>query len=176
MNLFKVKVWPYMVVSLGLLFLMPIFHPSFRVLFLLPCLVVLCYQRPFIFCLWASFLCGILLDILSSERFMGLYVTSYCGAVALLYPQKRHFFADNVSTLPILTFICSIFVSCIQLLLIYIFQKSVLLNWAWFTTNMLFMPVFDAIFAFVIFLLPKMLFGKPRRRGNDYFMHHTNIE
>lgn len=176
MNLTKIRLWPYAVISLAQLFLMPIFNTSLRLSFLIPCLVVLFYQRTFIFCLWSSFFSGLLLELLSSESFLGLYVTSYCCAAAIIYPQKKHFFADNLSTLPILTCLTSVCVTFSQVLLIYIFQKEVLLNWSWFATNILFMPFFDSAYAFFLFLMPTILFGKRRRHGKDFFMHRSNMD
>ena len=176
MNLAKKYLWPYLLLSIALHLIMPLFHSSFRVSFLVPLLVILYYQKPLIFCLWMSFLCGLLLDLLSSERFFGIYTSSYCCATALIYPQKKHFFADNLSTLPLLTFFTSGLITGAQILLIYIFQRKIPLNWYWFATNILIMPLVDSMYAFFLFLMPSLLFGKRRRHGKDYFIHRPNLE
>jgi hypothetical protein len=33
------------------------------------------------------------------------------------------------------------------------------------------MPALDSLFAFSIFTIPAFFFGKPIRKGSDYFLH-----
>lgn len=176
MNLAKIRLWPYFAISTTLLLLAPVGAPSAKLSFLIPCLVTLFYQKPLIVCLWSAFAFGLLLDILSSSAFLGLHVTSFCAATAIIYQQKRHFFADNLSTLPILTFLTSALATAVQVVLIYIFQKEVVLGLKWFITNILLMPLFDSAYAFILFLLPSLVFGKPRRRGGDFFLNSSNMD
>jgi rod shape-determining protein MreD len=122
-----------------------------------------------------AFFFGLLLDFLSSSSFLGLNVTSYCAATALLYPQRRNFFADNVSTLPLLTFFSAVSLTMLQLILTYIFERHILITLEWAITNIVLFPLFDSMYAFAVFLLPSMLFGKRRRYGNDFFMSSTRM-
>lgn len=173
MNLSKVRLLPYALTSLIFILLSPVFYPTARLSYLIPCLIILFYQKPLISCLWASFFAALFLDLLSSNTFLGLHVTSYCAATAIMYPQKRHFFADNLTTLPILTFLTSIAVTAFQGVLVHVFQGKATFGAAWYLTNLLFMPLLDSAYAFTVFLLPFLLFGKPRRHGNDFFLHKS---
>lgn len=173
MNLSKAPLLPYVILSLALTLFSPIFFPEVRLFYLLPCLIVLYYQKTLFFCLWASFAIGLALDLLAPGHFIGLQVTSTCAATTLMYAQKRHFFADNLSTLPLLTFFTSIVATLLELALAYIFHKKIILGNSWFLTNLLFMPLLDGAYAFIFFVLPGIVFGKPRQRGADFFLHST---
>lgn len=173
MNLIKIRLWPYILFSLAMVLFSPVLLPSFRLLFFVPCIVVLLYQKPLFSCLWMSFGFGLLLDLLSADNFLGLHVTSYCATTALMYPQKKHFFADTLSTLPILTVITSLSITLFQSVIVYIFQKSVTLGAAWAFTNLVIMPLLDGVYAFTVFLVPSLIFGKRRRYGSDFFMRSS---
>lgn len=170
-SLAKIRLWPYVLVSLLFILLLPVFYPAARLSFLVPCIVVLFYQKRLIVCLWASFMAGFLLDLFSSATFFGLHVTSLCLATAFIYPQKRHFFADSLSTLPILTFLMTVLSTVLQVAFMHIFQSGAAIGAPWFFTNILAMPLFDSAYAFCLFLLPSLLLGKPRRHGKEFFLH-----
>lgn len=170
MNLSKIRFWPYICLSTLCFLLTPVFFPSLHLSFFVPCLIVAFYQKKLIEVLWLAFGFGLLLDLSTSHSFFGLYTSSYCLAVAILYPQKKHFFADYLTTLPVLTFLAAALVTLVQATLFYMLQKNVVLGGAWFLTDILVMPLLDACYAFIIFLLPSLLFGKQRRYGSDYFL------
>lgn len=176
MNLARITLWPYVVGSILMSLFGPVFFPGARLSFLIPSLVVLFYQRRLSFCLWAAFGLGLLLDTLSSSPSLELHVISFCTATALIYPQKRHFFADNISTLPILTFITSVTITLTQVAIAYIFQSKMIMGVDWVVTNLVLMPFFDSIYAFLLFQIPYLLIGKPRRRGRDFFLHSSKMD
>lgn len=147
----------------------PILFPSLRLIFFAPFIVVFYYKKSYEFCLWSSFLCGLAVDTLSSTMRLGLYAIDYCLTTALLYNQRRHFFADSITTLPIMVFFFSIISTLLQLLLIDIFEKGINVSWSWIATDLIYMPAIDALYAFVFFVLPSLLFGKRSRDGKDYF-------
>lgn len=173
MNLAKIRLFPYLLLSISLTLLTPIFSPSARFFFLVPCIVIIFYQKSFVASLWSAFACGAFLDLLSTSSIPGLFVTSYCAAAALLYHQKRHFFADNLSTLPLLTILMSITTTIFQALLAYTFHKNTSLNAGWYITNIMILPLFDGAYAFLFFIAPGLVFGKPRRRGSDFFLRSS---
>jgi rod shape-determining protein MreD len=144
--------------------------PYFRLSFFAPFLVIACYKKPLIACLWFSLLCGLILDLLSSHTRIGIHALTFCITISLLYPQKRNFFADSLSTLPIMTFLFASLSSFIMALLLYSLEMNSMLSWNWILTDLIIMPAADGLYAFCCFILPALLFGKPRRRSKDYFL------
>jgi hypothetical protein len=150
----------------------PVLVPSLRFSFFIPFIIILFYQKPFYICLWASFACGAILDLLSSHHPYGLFALNFCFSTACLYPQRKNFFTDSITTLPILTFFYSLASTLIQIVLLYTFDQHPLFSWTWILTDLILLPAFDALFAFGLFILPFLFFGKPPLKGKDYFMEH----
>jgi len=142
---------------------------SGRLMFFSPFLVIICYKKRFSSCLWVAFGCGIIMDLLSSNIRLGIHSLNYCLTLTLLYPQKKHFFADSLSTLPIMTFLFSSVSTFLMAILLYSLEAKNMISWYWAFTDLLVMPSMDALFAFCAFIIPPLLFGKPQRRGSDYF-------
>jgi len=146
------------------------FFPSCRLFFFPPFIIILFYQKPYTFCLWSALLCGLILDLLSFQTRLGLNALAYCLTTILLYGQTRNFFADRLSTLPIMTFFFSFLCTLLQGLLINIFDKEMIFSWTWLVSDLLIMPLLDALFALMVFNVPMLFFRKRPRRGKDYFM------
>jgi rod shape-determining protein MreD len=154
-----------LVLALGL----PVLFPLARLTFFAPLLIIACYKTSLKKSLWLALLCGIIVDLLSSYTRFGLYSVSYCLTIAVVYQQRRNFFADSLSTLPIMTFFFASLSTLIMAFLIYSIENKNTLSWGWVLTDLLVMPTFDAIYAFSFFILPALFFGKRQRRGKDYF-------
>lgn len=150
--------------------IIPIFFPSIRVNYFIPFLVILFYKKPFIACLWASLGCGLILDLLSPHSKIGVNAINFTITTGLLYRQRRHFFADSISTLPIMTLFFSIFSTILQIFLVNLFEKHIAITKGWIVKDLLLMPTVDSIFAFCVYVLPSLIIGKPNRKGKDYFM------
>ncbi|NGX42988.1 MAG: hypothetical protein K940chlam7_01278 [Chlamydiae bacterium] len=148
----------------------PIIFPSYKLLFFGAFLVILYYRKPFVTCLWGSLLCGLLFDLLSSHPRLGIYAINFTATTWVLYPQRRNFFADSLSTLPVMTFLFSVISTVFQGFLLYAFEGQICISKNWFLSDLFLMPLFDAVFAFCYFILPFVFFGKPIRKGKDYFL------
>lgn len=161
----------YVVLFSVLMFLcLPIFFPAWRFMVFAPMLVIVFYKQSYIFCLWWSLLCGLFLDLLSAHTQFGLYAVNYCLTTLLLYAQRSNFFADSLTTLPLMTFFFAALSSMIQWALMYIFENENVFSWQWAMTDILYMPALDSVYAFLCFILPALLFGKRPMRGRDYFI------
>ncbi len=147
----------------------PIFFSSYKVFYFIPFLIRTFYLKSFEESLWISCLCGILLDLLSSNVRFGLHALSYTVTSALLYSQKRNFFEDNLSTLPVLTYLYSFSTTIFQIVLLMILQKGVALSWEFVKIDLGFLPFQDALYSFICFGIPKLIFGQPAKKGKDYF-------
>lgn len=170
MNIARIPRWiPITIAFFGILY-GPILFPSLPIHYTAPLLVVLCYQLPLTRCLWWGFGCGLLLDLLSDTSHIGLFATSYTFSTFVLYRLKHYFFADHLSTLPLMTALFSS-ISTISLLILFrLFEKGFVFHWSFLFTDVLFMPLLDGFFAFTLFILPSLAFGKRMRKGEDYFM------
>jgi hypothetical protein len=56
----------------------------------------------------------------------------------------------------------------------YMLEASLTLSWQWALTDLLAMPAFDSIYAFLVFILPPLLIGKRPKRGSDYFLSNES--
>ena len=156
--------------ALALNLFMPALFPALNLTFFAPFLVVSFYKKPLFICLWFALICGVVLDLLASEHRLGLHAINYCLATWLLYDQKRNFFEDSLSTLPIMTFFFSVISTGIQAILLYIFEHGIAFSWEWAGTDLVIMPLCDAAYAFVSFTIPFILMSsKTRRSGDEYF-------
>lgn len=156
-------------ICFALLILCWALFPQIRLTFFAPCLVVACYQSSLRKGVWIAFSCGLLLDLLSADTHFGLNALDYSITMPLLYSQRRNFFADSVSTLPIMTFFFSAISSLIMAILLYSIEMRSIFSWSWIFTDVICMSALDAVYAFACFVLPAFIFAKPLRRGKDYF-------
>ncbi len=170
MNLERKHIGAALIITLIPIVCFPVLFPSLRLIFFAPFLIILYYNKSYTTCLWAALACGLVMDILSSTMRLGLYGIDYCLTTWLLYSQRRHFFADNLSTLPIMTFFFSVLSTLIQLFLTNIFEQGISISWNWAATDLIYMPAIDAFYAFIVFILPSVLFGRRQLRGKDYFI------
>lgn len=169
MDLAKKRCVSLFFITLLLTLFFPPLFPNLRLLFFVPFIITAYYQKTFAVCLLLSFLCGFVLDILSSS-FIGLHALNYSLVTGLLYHQRRHFFSDNLSTLPLMTFFFSFFSTLFEAILIHTFDASVTLSLKWVFADLIIMPALDGAYAFVCFILPFYVFGIKPRRGKDYFL------
>lgn len=169
MNLYTKRIDLCFFSALLLFLCMPVLLPSLRLFFLVPFLIILFYKRKLSTCLWSSLGCGLIVDLFSYSRF-GMIAFSYVCATWILYRFKRHFFADSLSTLPIMTFLFSSLSIFIQFLLLSTFEKDIQLSWQWWISDLIVFPLLDALYGFAVYIVPGWLFGKPIRKGRDYFL------
>jgi len=85
------------------------------ILFFVPFLILLLYQKSLPKCLWAAFLCGILQECIFTDGNVKI-AAIFVAATAILFYVKRFFFADSKSTLPIMTFLFSLIYSLFSML------------------------------------------------------------
>jgi len=149
--------------------LIPAIYPSARLYYFAPFLVTSFYQCGYASSLWCGILCGILVDFFSDLPF-GINALAYSLTTFLLFRRRRHFFPDRAMTLSIMTFLFA-WVSTVWLwLILYLLGDKSGLTLKTFAGDFGVMPLMDAFYAFIFFTLPVFLFGKPLRRGSDYFL------
>lgn len=128
----------------------PLLLPKWPLFYLAPSLILLYYQRSRLTCLCAAAGLGLLVDLFSAHSHLGLHAINYCVVTAVLYEQRRHFFADSLSTLPLMTLFFAILSTLLQGGLLYLFEEQSLFSWSWVATDLLLMPALDALYAFAL--------------------------
>lgn len=118
-----------------------------------------------------SFLCGLILDLFTTELPFGSYSVMMILSTSSIYPQKWLIFHDKFFSLFLNTFIISF-----NLSLITWFSKILLglnspLSFTIFLREALLMPLFDGVFAFVCLTLPLKGLQILKKKGfNFYFL------
>lgn len=170
MNLLKKNCYAMFAATCFLTLFFPIFFPSIRLMFFAPYLIVLFYKQPYHRCLWGAFLCGFIIDLLSSQTRMGLTALNYTVTTVLLYKQRLNFFGDNQSTLPIMTLLFAFISTAFQWALMLMFDKSFDITLNGLAADFAAMPIFDAVYAYIAFILPWVWLHPKPRKGSDYFV------
>ncbi|MBS0604083.1 MAG: mreD [Verrucomicrobia bacterium] len=139
--------------------------PHIKLLAFAPFLALLYNRKSFQTSLWIGSLCGLGLDLLSSEFRLGLHALNYCLTTLLLYKQKRHFFEDKPLALSLFTLLISVVSTVLQLVLISVFDRTLPLSGKLLITDLAIMPVVDALYAFLWFSCPIMFFLHVKKIG-----------
>ena len=117
-------------VALIFTFFTPLYIPQIKLIWFAPFLITLYYQKPLEACLWSSLGCGFLIDLTTSTEHLGLHGFNYTIVSALLYGQKRHFFGDSLSTMPIMVYLFCFMSTLVQAVLLNLFE-DVNMNLGW---------------------------------------------
>lgn len=143
---------------------LPVFVPQLRLTYFAPFLILLFYRTNYSICLWTSLTVGLFIDLLTTDARFGLYALNYSLTTALLYHFKKLFFDDYASTVPCMTIFFAILSTCIQAVLLYAFNKKLIISWDWIGTDLVAMPILDGVYALVGIMLPLPLMQKIKRR------------
>jgi len=136
--------------------LVPQCIPWCRITFFAPFLVIACYRVPLHHTLWWALACGATLDIIGAGTRLGIMAITFCAATTILFRLKKHFFEDNLSTIPIMTGIFALTSTLLHAVLSKIFDPSIRFSFAWLITDMILLPALDVGYAALFFTLPQM--------------------
>lgn len=139
---------------------------SIHLNFFAPFLIICYYQKSYPKALQYSILSGCIIDLFSSPLRFGIHALNYSLTTACIYHQKRNLFADNLTTLPLMTFLFSFVSTIIQVILLFIFATPIALSFTFIFSDLLFMPAMDALFSFCWFILPN-LFSQQRNHSRS---------
>lgn len=130
-----------------------------------PFLVILAYKVPFIKALWVASLSGLMIDLLSSHLYFGLYALNYGFTLFLLYNQKRHFFEDKPFSIPLFTVLISLLSTLIELIFLGIGGHKIPLSPQFLAIECCAMPIADGIYAYLWFFLPCRVYLFVQKQG-----------
>lgn len=124
--------------------------------------------------LWISALCGFIIDLLSSQYRFGIYGLNYCLTALFIYHQNRHFFEDKPLALSLYTAAVSCTSTVLQIILLYAFDKTLPFTLKLAITDLIGMPLVDAVYAFLWFTCPVRLYYHIKRVGWRSIFKLTN--
>lgn len=171
MNLSQKNILILFLLSFLLTLICPLINAPLKLNFFAPIIVISFYQKSLNYSLWFSLLCGSIFDVFHQPDLLGLEILAFSLSTLLLYNQKQNFFSDYITTLPIMTFFYSSSNFLIECIIMYLIDKpSFFITFKFITSNLLFYPLLDGIYALLFLILPFKLFGKRQLRGSDYFI------
>lgn len=166
---YKELIPPFILALFALLF-SSIFFPSLKLLPFAPFLAIAYNRSSFVRSLYLSLICGLLIDLLSSEVRFGFATLSTCMTTAILYRQKRHFFEDKPLALSLFTIVISLVFTSLSFVLVNFFGKSLPLTRKFFMSDLVIMPLIDGAYAFFWFTCPLKFYNHIRKIGiRSYF-------
>jgi rod shape-determining protein MreD len=145
-------------IALASMLTVPIFFPSIHLIYFAPVCILFIYQKPLVISLWGAFLSGTLVDVLSDNNHLGIHAAVYCIATIILYPQRRHFFADSWATLSLMSALFSAIASFTEALGTYIFENMSFFSWQWVGIDLIYLSGYDALYAYLLFVFPVQCF------------------
>lgn len=163
--------WIHTILAFGLALTLMLVMPAFigmRLTFFAPFLIIQYYKRPLVGSVWFSMVCGVIMDLMASQQWFGMWALNYSLTTLILYRLRHRFFSDSVSTVPLMTAFFGIFSTCIQFFLLLVFERGVTLDLHGFVTDLFLMPVLDGVYAYVFFIAPGIFM--PRLKKREYFM------
>jgi rod shape-determining protein MreD len=146
---------------LGLLALIinTVFFPSIRLFFFAPTLAIVFLNCSRYRSFWWAIVCGMFMDLFTTEIRFGLFSLGYCLTAAVAWPQKSHFFEENPYSISLYTAVISSLFSGIFFILLFIFGKASFFSWKSTLIDLFAMPFVDAIYAFCWFTCPLFLYN-----------------
>lgn len=141
------------------------FLPSLHLMAFSPFLALVYQKKRFVYSLWIALGCGLIMDLLTSQTRFGLVAINYLTTTLILQRQKRHFFEDRSLALCLFTFIISAVSTLIQGIFLIIAGETLQLSGKFFFTDLVLMPLFDALYALVWFIGPMKLVHYIQKTG-----------
>jgi rod shape-determining protein MreD len=145
--------------------LVPVIFPSLRLMFFAPFLIQVYYKKDYQSSLWWALLAGLVLDCLTFDTRIGLQSLNYVLTTSIIYHQRKNFFEDSMTTLPLMTDMFAIISTLFQVVLEYVFGQGLSISYEWAWTDLILMPLIDALYALTIFEFPFSLFSKKFKIG-----------
>jgi len=162
------NIWGAFFIAFGAFIFLPSIFFSFKLFYFSPFLVILFYRYSYLACLWCALAIGFIIDLFASHAFLGINALAYTSATALLYNQKRNFFSDKISTLPIMTFVFSCTVTAFLLVISSSFERKIPISATLLVTDFAVMPLFDSFYALAFFVLPSVLLSNGKIGRNIF--------
>jgi len=129
--------------------------PWTRIIAFAPFLSVVFQRKELLPSLWMACLCGLCTDLLSYDLHFGIFCFCFTLTTFLTYHLRKYFFEDSLHSIPLYTAVISFVFSAIQFFLI---RNHIGLNIQTALFNLAIMPFADAIYGFIWFTCPAVLY------------------
>jgi len=140
--------------SLFLSLFIPISMPNVHIATFSPLLTFIYAKTSYPLSLWASLAVGLYFDLMASKSPLGFYSLSYCIATTLIYRYRRFFLLEKWWIFSLYTAIFSFAATIVQIILLALFNAKVPIHFWMILSDLGLMPILDAVFAFIFFLVP----------------------
>jgi len=155
------------------LYLQSVAVPRLTILAFAPFLALNILRSTFYKALLLSASVGALLDLLSDDP-MGLHALNYTLISALLFRFRKLCSHDNPLHLSLFSGVISIVSTCLQLILLFLFDRRVPFNGTWAIADLIGMPAIDALYAFIWIAAPLTLAQIIRRTWVLFWLKKNN--
>lgn len=132
-----------------------LFFPSIRFIVFAPFFAIVFQRKNMGSSLWIATLCGLCVDLLSSDLRFGAFAVCSLVAAAITHNLRNYFFEEKLLSIPLYTALISIVFSAAQFFFI---RHLITINLQWTLSTFLVMPMIDALYGFVWFTCPKLLY------------------
>ncbi len=144
---------PFTLSYISMLFL-PFIIPSVRFLTFAPLITLIMSRFSFHYTLWLTSLIGVLMDLHSINFPLGFFGLNYCLSTLVVYRYKKYFLEEKPHIFALYSVLFSFIATTIHFILSATFEMNIKLHILTFFTDLIFMPILDGIYAFLIVLLP----------------------
>ncbi|QVL57108.1 MAG: hypothetical protein KFB93_06935 [Simkaniaceae bacterium] len=150
------KTWPFFLIALffALTSLFPVLPFS-------PYLAILYRQSEWLKALWISVLCGLILDLLGASPF-GLHALQMLLVTVSLY-RMRIYFINKPIGLASYTALISLALTIFSRFSLIFYDAGLPFTFKGLVTDFIFMPFIDALYAFLFFSCPLILYRLLRK-------------
>jgi len=149
-----VKIASVIFYSLFLSLILPTRFPGIHLMTFAPLLTYVYARYSYAGSLWSSFLVGLYFDLMASKLPLGFYSLSYCIAATLIYRYRRFFLVEKWWIFPMYSAIFSFATTVVQIILLALFNAKVPIGFSMVLSDLLIMPIIDALFALIFFNIP----------------------
>lgn len=157
----------YFFYSLLFQLILPIAFPTLHVNWLAPFLILVFYRKEWLGALWISLFCGLIIDLSEPTLRFGFHALNYCVATFFIYKYKQNFFCEKLFTLPLLSFVFSLLVSCSALIFSSL-MENVSLSIKNFLLQTVSLASATALYSLIAF---NFSFFLKRKRKQQYYFH-----
>jgi len=157
------KIYPFFFLALLFALFATSSIPYLKFLPFAPFLVIVCTSQGLLRSLWIAALCGLIMDLMGSDLPFGIHALNYTLTTLLIYRYRRSFVEKPIG-LSSFTFFFSLFSTGIQLGSLFLFGKFIPLTLKGLVSDLLIMPLVDALYAFLWFSTPIFLYNFIKRQ------------
>ena len=143
--------------SLFALYIQCVFIPKIALFVFAPFLAYVNLLSSFPKALILSMLAGGCMDLFSNDPF-GVHALNYTLLTAFFRRFNRHFLHEKPLHVSLFTALISSFTTLLGFLLLFLFDRRIPFGGRWIFTDLIGMPIIDALYAFVWFSAPITLF------------------